>query len=72
MSFIRWLFSLNDLLPADVGSRRSRTVRSLAVVMLIGMFPTTFIAYQQDRFEPLIEAVTQQITESIVPAGGAP
>lgn len=72
MSFIRWLFSLNDLLPVNVGSRRARTVRPLAVAMLIWMFPATFLAYQQDRFEPLIEAVTQQIAESIVPAGGTP
>lgn len=72
MSFIRWLFNLNDLVPVDVGSRRTRTVRSLAVVMFIWMFPATFIAHQQDRFEPLLEAVTQQITESIVPTGEAP
>jgi len=36
------------------------------------MFPATFIAYQQDRFEPLIQAITEQITESLVPTRATP
>jgi hypothetical protein len=66
------LFNINDLVPAEATSRRVRTIRSLFVVLLIGMFPATFVAYQQERFQPLIEAVTQQIMESVVPSGAAP
>ncbi len=72
MSFVRLLFSINDLVPAKVASRRLRTIRSFVVVLLIGMFPATFVAYQQESFQPLIEAVTQQVMESVVPSGVAP
>ncbi len=72
MSFVRWLFNINDLVPAEVTSRRVRTIRSFVVVLLIGMFPATFVAYQQERFQPLIEAITQQVMESVVPSEVAP
>lgn len=72
MSFVRLLFNINDLVPVEVTGRRVRTIRSLVVVLLIATFPATFVAYQQERFQPLIEAVTQQIMESVLPDGAAP
>lgn len=68
MSFVRFLFNLNDLVPTEATPRRLARVRPLAIVALIGLFPVTFVEYQQAKFEPMIQRVTQQITESIVPS----
>lgn len=68
MSFVRLLFQLNDLLPTEVTPKRWRRLRSLAAVAIIALFPAAFVDYQQARFEPMIERVTQQIVESVVPS----
>lgn len=67
MSFVRMLFDLHDLIPTEATPKRLVRARYLLLVMLVALFPATFVEYQQAKFEPLIERVTRQVTEVVVP-----
>jgi hypothetical protein len=63
MRFIHWLFQLDGIVPYEVTRRRARSMRALAVILLVAAFPGVFIAYHQERLEPFVDRVTDQILE---------
>ena len=63
MKIIHWLFQLEGVIPYEVTQRRARSVRALAVVLLVAAFPGVFIAYHQERLQPFVDRLTEQIQE---------
>jgi hypothetical protein len=63
MKIIHWLFQLDGIIPYEVTRRRARSVRALAVVLLVAAFPGVFIAYHQERLQPFVDRLTEQIQE---------
>lgn len=63
MRIIHWLFQLDGVVPYEITHRRTRSVRALAVVLLVAGFPSAFIAYHQERLQPFVDRLTEQIQE---------
>jgi hypothetical protein len=63
MRIIHWLFQLDGIVPYEVTHRRARSVRALAVILLVAAFPGVFIAYNQERLQPFVDRITAQIQE---------
>jgi hypothetical protein len=61
MRFIHWLFQLDGIGPYEVTHRRARSMRALAVILLAAAFPGVFIAHHQERLQPFIDRLTEQI-----------
>lgn len=63
MKIIHWLFQLDGIIPYEVTQRHARSVRALAVVLLVAAFPGAYIAYHQERLQPFVDRMTDQIQE---------
>ena len=63
MKIIHRLFQLDGIIPYEVTQRRARSVRALAVVLLAAAFPGAYIAYHQERLQPFVDRLTEQIQE---------
>ena len=63
MKIIHWLFQLDGIIPHEVTERCARSARALAVVLLVAACPGVFISYQQERLQPFVDRLTEQIQE---------
>ncbi|MEX2550780.1 MAG: hypothetical protein WD638_11165 [Nitriliruptoraceae bacterium] len=63
MRLVHWLFHLDDLVPYEVTHRRARPLRAVAVAVLITILPGAFVAYHQERLQPLVDQLTEHIQE---------
>lgn len=65
MRLVRWLFHVEGLVPYEVTHRRTRPIRTLALAVLIAAFPGIYIAYHQERLQPVVDQLTEHIQEVV-------
>lgn len=61
MRVIHWLFHLDGIVPYEVVQRRTRSMRAVAMILLVAAFPGAFVAYNQERLQPFVDRLTEHI-----------